>query len=858
MENMDLTNSTKASQHVINSPKSKHYLEKGSSDKIDNVCKDMTTWCWPCPPKRFCGPCKYTKDTLCEIPTGSLYIASRKGPLAEMNAKITGCPYDMIGIIFQSKANNKEGTYLYTVDTKFVKDGYNKVTVIDMLDLIKDDNIIFHGALPLKDFDDKKHCKTCSNPRSYAKCKGGTCPKETFCSTKGMSDMEIDVCVQCHEDCDCNGKYEHTKCELCDCHDTGQSDTDEKGMSDKSDVFCPDCHEECECKGKKKHNDCDKCHCHDDQVSKCWDSADDCHDDCECKGEKAHDTCDKCRCYNSEPSEESSSTTVKSKCKSKRNCCVVNKEYLRNKRNETFKHLFKKYRNLKPEHDAYQALASIVGLPVAESLRTKNSFTAPELVGLILYQAGFTWDARFGSKTKNPACCYDEEFFKKLAERCNEKGSNDETDILLSMVTPKYHTNREYKQVKGEDHIEMVVDEKGSEDVKLCDTDCDQKCEVKGCEEPVSLLHNKHFCPTDKESVLDDVKDNLKNYMESKNYYTSKDDYRRCVYPSNWPNSSLDSCSEEDDACKPKKKEVYARTIMFGSLRVVDFLNGYYRAEGIDTNDHDDLKDLGCMYKYGRAGLSAAIHSLASFRSKEKYDFNDLNMVWYHDNIVPIELCNNKDADCKKHFKEECKVMERLATKLDQDYIQKRMLHQDKAILTSKKLHHICKKISELATELHSLACEVGSNIKHDDKKCRAKDYSDQEDCEKCDFNIKLKTHDKCTNEYYIVVDKYMWGEWKYYWKHHMECNASKYYHLKSRAKRVVKDLYELKNRTPVTCILLELIVRMYKQAVCIFEYIDRSKDYCLKDKQYDYSKGSDKNVDVLIEGTCSEETMNK
>jgi hypothetical protein len=96
---------------------------------------------------------RYTIDTLNKIPTGSLYFASRRGPLSEASLKITGSPYDLIGIIFQSNTIGKEGTYIYTIDQNF--NNGNKVIIINLAYLIKDNNIIHHGVLPLKDSDSK-------------------------------------------------------------------------------------------------------------------------------------------------------------------------------------------------------------------------------------------------------------------------------------------------------------------------------------------------------------------------------------------------------------------------------------------------------------------------------------------------------------------------------------------------------------------------------------------------------------------------------------------------------------------------------------------------------------------------------
>lgn len=93
----------------------------------------------------------YTAKTLDRIPTGSLYLACRKGPMSLLSAKYCGTPYDMVGIVFQSRTTSK-GTYVFTL----TKD--NSV-VLDLAALVRDDTIIHHAVLPLKDCDQETRTK---------------------------------------------------------------------------------------------------------------------------------------------------------------------------------------------------------------------------------------------------------------------------------------------------------------------------------------------------------------------------------------------------------------------------------------------------------------------------------------------------------------------------------------------------------------------------------------------------------------------------------------------------------------------------------------------------------------------------
>ena len=773
--------------------------EKGR-DQAEEQNDKTYTWCWPCLPKQFIGPTKYVSENICKIPTGSLYFASRKGPLSEASARITGSPYNIVGLIFQSKTNNKEGTYVYTVDSTLINDKTsNKIAVVNLAELIVDDSIIHHGVLPLKDFDDKL-------------------PKDSLDIQKDSKQNEYEYWYR-------------------DCTD-----------------------------------------------SKDW------------------------------------------------------KRRLLEKRNEILKDLFKKYRDMKPEHDAYQTLASIVGFPVAESLRSKNAFTAPELVGLILFQAGLIWDGRFAAGNKNPACCFDKRFFQKLAKNTSNK--DNESDVVVALTTPRTHAavkysneqvittgdkRRDYPDIIHKKHkkksrkpSENFEEEFHKEKIK----DCKSKCNLDECnkqkediyfddkkenkENNVSKSieetdinnsnnkkHNTHVSTKGPENDEDEtdrkIRYNLRKYLDDAieygyhceykdhndnekgseekegeniycDYYNSEDkcSYKRCYYPAKWAKNN--ECYHEFDELWPKpcKKCVYARTILFGSLRPVDFLVDYYCASGIDPNGHTDLKDITPLTgRRGSAGeLVAIIYSLAAQRATGDmwdYDINKLNLCWFHDNLIPIELCNDTDKSCDDSIEQECKLLKGLVYKLDHDFVQKRMLHVDNFCLSGNRLLNICQRTSELAAELHALAIECDSNVKYDDKCCSLETYED-DDCGEIKFKVLVDSNDKCATEYVIVLYKYMWGKsWSYEWEKPYICNREKYYEISCRIRRLSNDLIDLKNRIPVSCIILEPVICLLEQTRNLYKYLSYChKNYC--HKKYQQRKGGELNIDEVINDVYSED----
>ena len=822
------------------------------TQKLDNWCDKMSTWCWPCPPKHFCGPSKYMIDTISKIPTGSLYFASRKGPVSESSARITGSPYDMIGIIFQSITGGREGIYVYTVDSTFGDgdDPTNKVVIVNLADLIKDDTIIHHAVLPLKDFAD------CDDEDGKS--------EESYQRRKRYGPVSY-----------------RSNTEQCKGHDGSDDDNDDNWYKD-----CPD--------------------------SKEW------------------------------------------------------KKLLRQKRTDIIKELFRKYRQMKPVHDAYQSLASIVGFPVAESLRSENAFTAPELIGLILFQAGLIWDGRFATGNKNPVCCFDKCFFQKLAEDCAKK--DHDCEAIVALTTPRTHVSVKYsdhytvREDKRKDYPNIICKEAHKKcpnpDCKCNPCKCDP-CECGKKEAPKKEAPKKEApkkeapkkeapkkeapkkeapkkeapkkCPNpdckcdpcecgkkEKETVKKDwledgiiearqvyhrdddneedesdrrVQNNLRRYLDEAfdngyhseykdaqneekgseeesgycDYYDCEEEnYKRCYYPAKWAKSV--DCYDRGNNCWPKpcEKCVYARTILFGSLRPVDFLIDYYQSSGIDPNGHADFKDYTPLT--GRRGaigeLVAIIHSLASQRAVGNFldhNINKLNLCWYHDNLIPIELCNYPNRNCDDRIEHECKILKELVCRLDKDFVQKRMLHVDNTCLSGNRLHLICKRTSELSLELHALANECNTFVKYGKKYCHVNSYDENdEDRGEYKFKVLIDGGDKCATEYVIVLHEYMWGKgWSYDWKEALCRSQQKHYELCHRIKTLISDLVDLKNRTPISCIILDLIVCLVEQAHRLYRYVCNCRKYCQEEERrlrnYHERKGDDIDTNQIIDEICEE-----
>jgi hypothetical protein len=615
------------------------------------------TWCWPCPPKPFVAPPKYVAQGICKIPTGSLYFASRKGPLSEVSARITGSPYDMIGIIFQSKTRNKEGTYVFTIDS-FI----DKVVVIDLASLIKNDAIIHHAVLPLKDF----------------------------------GEIEVDWSEQ----------SEH------------------------------------------KGNDC----------------------------------------------KDFSDWKIK----------------LRETRIEILKMLFKKYCEFHPEYDAYQNLASMVGLSINKPKRVNHAFTAAELVGRILFEAGLIWDRRFAFGNINPICQHGKYFFQRLAEDCDRKSTDHEAIVILT--TPRYHAVRK---------------------------------------QAAHFIQRKDQDLTESEEIDKFILDNIKKYLEestgpekggpaedSESDSETTDD---CCYPSKWIRNSE---HKKMNWWKPVRKPVYAQTLSFRSLRPIDFLSDYYQNSSIDRSSYSDLTSNLTRVRGKASELVSLMMNLYFTLNKQRNiecEINQLNMCWFHNNLVPIELCNDSNNDCEDQVNRECEILKKSAIKLSEDLLTRQSSDLDPNCLTGNLLAKICKRTSELAAKLHALAREVDVVVEYNGKIYEIDECEYQNENEKNNeykFKVSIDRESDSMDKYLIILHKYMWKKgWSYQYQRNekepvvVSWSQSKYEELYSRATKLYEDFVDLKEHTPVSCIILELVIYLLEQTGALQKYISSCQKYCYKDK---------------------------
>jgi hypothetical protein len=374
------------------------------------------------------------------------------------------------------------------------------------------------------------------------------------------------------------------------------------------------------------------------------------------------------------------------------------------KRIEILRHLFKYYREVPIKYNLYRHLASIVGYPV---IKENGYMTGPQLIGLILFQAGLIWDDRFATGNKNPVCCFDKCFFQDIA-----KDAEGDYEAIVSLVTP----------------------------------------------------NNDWF----------EIEQNIQQYID---FY--QEDYKHCYSKSEW--IKISDC----DKRLPHQKFVYTRTIIFEALRPSDFLK--------KTNNYYDLKPPNSPELVGM------ICSLATRRTDEN-DINRINMSWYSDILKP--LCSeSRSQDHNSRFEDYTQELMNIIPKLSSDF-NKRYLSD----LNGNLLLKICKCTSQLAAELHLLSEECNSRIKYNQD--TKKEYK---------FKVLLDSGDRYATEYVIILNKYMWGNnWKYTWDNRIECEKSE---LSVRIKKLMSDLTELKNKIPVSCVILELIVYLLEQAHRLYTY---------------------------------------
>jgi hypothetical protein len=313
--------------------------------------------------------------------------------------------------------------------------------------------------------------------------------------------------------------------------------------------------------------------------------------------------------------------------------------------------------------------------------------------------------------------------------------------------------------------------------------------------------------------------------------YIDSDKLRKGCYSSS---SSSSDRGVDEQFPKPCKRAINSRTIMFGSLRVVDFLKDYYEATGVDPNGYGNLPGWGEGRKWGVQGeFISAIDSLTRERAANEhlgYEFNCLNLSWFHDNLVPVELCpdRSREETCKEKDRLECKKLDELACQIDRDFLQKRMLNQDIGGLSGDRLLKIAERFSIVSAELHRLAKDCDSHVRYGKEDCHVDECERRDDGKAFRFNVNLSRKHPGCDEYALVCWPYMWGVgWKYHWVAPLDCEEDQYWDICCRVDRLIANLKDLKNRTPKNCIILELIICLLDQAEALKVWVTSCRSHC-------------------------------
>lgn len=519
--------------------------------------------------------------------------------------------------------------------------------------------------------------------------------------------------------------------------------------------------------------------------------------------------------------------------------CKDSKEWkmnLREDRNRILRDLFKKYRDTKPEYDMYQNVASLIGLS-AVSNRSEKSFTPSELVGLILFEAGLIWDDRFATGAQNPAQCFDSKFFEGLAEKEQDE---DESCATVVLTTPHdYSIERGnqaiiiYRKEDGHRHVErssnfLYEDEETRESpvVSTSQPRSDPSLELTSMESE----SNSDPGPNLKAYLANTFNSEKGNNEKSGTVYSQDEDceYQKCYH------SNRNRSQELEDIrgwFRPSQKAIYAKTLNFSSLRPVDLLRDYYDNVGLPQKSRP-VQSFDSKKTSGQ--LVSVVHSLY-VRCCEmgiQSEINKLNLSWFHNELIPLELARNRHVTIEEE-EGNIRALKEVVQELDQDFLQKRLLHQNTICMTATKLHTICKQLSETSSELHSLANECDTIVKFRNHEAHVDNWkNDDDDLHEVQFKVKLDDERgwEHTKEYELVLHEYMWGTgWKYVWKAPLKCAPDKYYEIATRIRKLLKEFNGLKGRTPNTCVLLEIIMAMSEQANRLNDFIVISRDDCCK-----------------------------
>lgn len=249
-------------------------------------------------------------------------------------------------------------------------------------------------------------------------------------------------------------------------------------------------------------------------------------------------------------------------------------------------------------------------------------------------------------------------------------------------------------------------------------------------------------------------------------------EYKRCYYPTKW-------VQEAKDVIEPAKKTVIAQTISFGQLRPADFL----------------------------------IDSAEEFLSDE--DINKLNMSWYHNKLIPLELSETSEEPTIISTE----VIENIIANLPKSKT---------SLLTGSLLMKFCRRMSELSTQLHTLALEAKTYLKRGTSRPEPLALYQDDDRTEYKFKIIIDNSDKYATEYLLILHRYMWRSgWCYTWKDLLKLTYSDYYELISRVNKLIDDFIELYQRIPKSCIIVEVAVYLLEQSRLLQKYLTSCRENC-------------------------------
>ena len=466
-------------------------------------------------------------------------------------------------------------------------------------------------------------------------------------------------------------------------------------------------------------------------------------------------------------------------------------------RNRILKELFQKYQQLKVTHSLYQTVCALIGLPMSPA----KQMTPYELVGKILFQAGLLWDDRFGTGDKNPVGCFEDSFFQDISQPCLDQ-------VTVALITPQTQAT-----IKCGKRLTLRSTSFLPEDSRMTQKGGGEVYADSSLSESLNSSFDSSFIKSEfdsSESDTDSTNSDLDSAFPRKtrssssefsepylDYYRGEDEeqYKHCYRPSKL-------CRDERETY-PCRKSVHTPTVSFQSLKPSDFLINYYKSYRENPNCPESLVE----------PYITEVVSLAYTLSR-RYDagqLNKLNMSWYGDKLVPVEVTKPSQV-CRKKLEEESESVKEIILELQSKYTE--------SMISGGRLVKICRKTSELGSELHLLSREIGAVVP----------ASSQSDAE-CEFKIKVSSPDPCATKYVIVIPGYMWkGQWSYEFGKPSCWTKERQYALSCRIKLLMNRAVQLKRKLPPHPFLDNLVCALLDQAHEMYKYVTNCQDYSQED----------------------------